>query len=96
MFFSHLLKEHVDRVLVGRRRQPGEELPTAEGAEDGDVVLVLLAQLDPGAAARLPDSPRPLPEVGGRLVHVPDGLAHLDPLQEVLEEGDAALAELLL
>ena len=76
VLLGHFLEEFVNDVFVRSRRQSGEQPAAAEGADDGDVVLVLLAQFDPNAAARLPDSPRPLPEVGGRLIHVPNGLAH--------------------
>ena len=61
VLLRHLLEEQVDGVLVRGRRQPGEELAVAEGADNGDVVLVLLAELDPDASSRLPYTPWSLP-----------------------------------
>ena len=52
----------------------------AQCADNGDIVLLLLAQLDPCSAAGLPNPALSLPEVGRRLVHIPDGLAYANPL----------------
>ena len=92
MLLRHLLEEQVDGVLIRGWRQPSEELAVAEGADNGDVVLVLLAELDSDASSRLPYASWPLPQVSGRLVHVPDGLADLDPIQQVLQELKATLS----
>ena len=44
----------------------------------------------------LPNAARALPEVRRGLVHVPDGPTRVDPLPKMLQEVDAALAELIL
>ena len=49
---------------------------------------------DPSSS--LPSAARALPEVRRGLVHVPDGPARVDPLPKMLQEVDAALAELIL
>ena len=61
VLLRHLLEEQVDGVLIRGWRQPSEELAVAEGADNGDVVLVLLAELDPDASSRLPYASWPLP-----------------------------------
>ena len=96
MFFSHLLKEHVDSVLVGRWGETSEELSITEGSQDCNIVLVLLTQLDPNATTWLPDSSWPLPQISGCLVHVPDGLAYFNPLHQMFKEEDSPFTKLFL
>ena len=96
MLLRHLLEEKVHCILVCGRCYSGEKTAVTDCPNNRNVVLVLLAQLYPNASLRLPDASWPLPQIGGRFVHVPDGLAHSDPLHEVLQESHSALSELFL
>ena len=84
MLLRHLLEEKVHCILVRLRSYSGEKTTVTDRPDDRNVVLVLLAQLYPNASLRLPDASWPLPQIGSRFVHVPDGLANSHPLHQVL------------
>ena len=61
MLLRHLLEEKVHCVLVCGWSYSGEKSAVTERSNDGNVVLVLLAQFDPNASLRLPNTSWPLP-----------------------------------
>ena len=61
MLLRHLLEEKVNCVLVCGWSYSGEKSAVTERSNDGNVVLVLLAEFDPNTSLRLPDASWPLP-----------------------------------